>query len=79
MNDDPSLVAGTLNLHLRDTGMEQLGLHDLANFDVLMEELGIVLPGIPPRVPCHVVAQPVPDWMRFLTHRILPQSALARL
>src|SRR5574341_1149564 len=72
MDDHAGLIARPLNLHLRDSCVVQTLLDHLANLDVLVQQLGVVLTGIPPRAPRIVVSQPIPDRMCLLTHAVPP-------
>src|SRR5205809_4903708 len=70
MDNHSGLITRSLDLHFGDSGMIELLLDHLANFDVLMEQLGVVFPRVPPGTPGAGVAQPVPHRMCFLSHSL---------
>src|SRR5919198_868719 len=68
------LVRGALDLHLGDTGVAERLLHELADADVLVQPLGVVLVLEPLRVPRLDDAEAEPDRMNFLAQRLTPSS-----
>src|SRR6476659_7432866 len=50
--------------------MIQPRLHHFSDPNILMEQLGVIFSGIPPRTPGVVVAKPITDWICFLTHAL---------
>src|SRR5882672_10215183 len=69
---DLHLAGGALDLHLADARLAQLLLHVLAQADVLVEPLGVVLLLVPLGIPGADDAEAEPDWIDFLTHASAP-------
>src|SRR6266545_4513531 len=65
---DLDLVRGTLDLDPGDAGLAELLLHELAEVDVLVQPLRVVLLFVPLRVPGADDPEPKPDRMDFLSH-----------
>ena len=65
---DLHLVGGALDLDARDARVAELLLHELAEVDVLVEPLRVVLLLVPLRVPGLDDAEAEPDRMDFLSH-----------
>src|SRR5579863_7834502 len=75
-----ALLVRTLDHDTRDRRLLELLVQDLADLDVLVQELAVfVLAGEPTGIPRPVDAKTQPDWIDFLTHRILPRPLGARL
>src|SRR5467141_1527654 len=69
---DLHLAGGALDLDLADARLPQLLLHVLAQADVLVEPLGVVLLLVPLGIPGADDAEPEPDRIDFLTHASAP-------
>src|SRR6266545_7530401 len=65
---DLDLVRGTLDLDPGDAGLAELLLHELAQVNVLVQPLRVVLLFVPLRVPGADDPEPKPDRMDFLSH-----------
>src|SRR5216684_659897 len=74
---DLHLVGGALDLDLADAGLAQLLLHVLAQLDVLVQPLGVVLLLVPLGVPGADDAQAEADRIDLLTHCALPRPSPA--
>ncbi len=68
---DLHFVRGSLDLHLGDPRVTQALLHELADLDVLVEPLGIILLLVPLGVPGLDDSEPKTNWMNFLAQRVL--------
>ena len=69
---DLGLAAGALEVNLGDTGVVQPLLDVVAQFQVLVKEVGIVLVlRVPQRRPILDHAEAEPVWMYLLTHSVL--------
>ena len=68
LDDHGELVGAALGLDARQAGVAQAAADEAAHGDVLVEELGVVLVGVPARVPVAVDAEPETDRIDFLTH-----------
>src|SRR5262249_54782465 len=68
---DLQLVGGALDLDLRDAGVREALLQAVAQLEVLVQQLRVVLVGEPPRAPGLVEPEPEAVRMNFLTHYIL--------
>src|ERR1700680_3005110 len=75
----PALLVRTLHHDPGHRRLLQLLVQDLADFDILVQQLAVfVLAGEPTRIPRPVDAETQSDWIYLLTHRSLPRrSALA--
>src|SRR5216684_5913827 len=70
----PALLVRTLDHDPGDGRLLQLLVQDLADFDILVQQLAVlVLAGEPTRIPGPVDAETQPDWIDLLTHRSLPR------
>ncbi len=58
MDGDLRSVGSAVNLHLGNTGMEELLFDFLADFQVLMKKIGVILFGIPSGIPIPDDAEP---------------------
>src|SRR6266545_5270821 len=65
---DLDLVRGPLDLDPGDAGLAELLLHELAEVNVLVQPLRVVLLFVPLRVPGADDPEPKPDRMDFLSH-----------
>src|SRR6202051_4845616 len=75
-----ALLVRTLGHDPGDGRLLELLVQDLADFDILVQQLAVfVLAGEPARIPGPVDAEPQSDWIDLLTHRILPRALSARL
>src|SRR5580698_27605 len=80
MDRHAALLVRTLDHDPGDSRLLQLLVQDLADFDILMQQLAVfVLAGEPTGIPRPVDTKTQPDWIDLLTHRILPRSLSARL
>src|SRR5712664_3638380 len=68
VNAHDQLVGRTLDVDRADARALQLFLQFLAELDVFVKKIGVVLVGIPPRLPRFVVAQPESVRVRLLSH-----------
>src|ERR1700688_649116 len=76
----PALLVRTFDHDLGDRRLLQFLVQDLADFDILVQQLGVfVLAGEPTGIPRPVDAETQPDWIDLLTHRSLPRLLSARL
>src|SRR5580704_6350648 len=72
MDGDTAFLVRALDDDLGNRGLLELFHQRLADFHVLVQQRAVArLAGIPPRVPGAVDAEPKPDWIDFLTHRLL--------
>src|SRR6202042_1184980 len=75
-----ALLVRTLDHNPGDGRLLELLVQDLADFDILVQQLAVfVLAGEPTGIPRPVDAETQPDWIDLLTHRILPRALSARL
>src|SRR5262249_23387815 len=65
---DLRLVRGALDVDLRDTRVVQALLQEVADLDVLVQELGILPPSEPARIPVLRDAEAEPLRMNLLSH-----------
>src|ERR1700736_2920967 len=80
MDRHPALLVRTLDHDPGDGRLLQFLVQDLADFDILVQQLAVfVLAGEPTGIPRPVDAETQADWIDLLTHRILPRSLSARL
>src|SRR5216684_3658335 len=69
-----ALLVRTLDHDPGDGGLLELLVQDLADLDILVQQLAVlVLAGEPTRIPGPVDAEPQSDWIDLLTHRSLPR------
>src|SRR5580704_7296365 len=69
-----ALLVRTLDHNPGDRRLLQFLVQDLADFDILVQQLAVfVLAGEPTGIPRPVDAETQPDWIDLLTHRILPR------
>src|SRR4051812_10369074 len=68
MNGDPRTFGWPLNHHPADAGLRKPLLKVLAQLQVLMQQAGIALVGIPARIPGAIDTEPQPDRIDFLAH-----------
>src|SRR5271166_4791316 len=68
MNDDPRLIRAALDLDLADRGRTHPAIEGLANRDVFMQPVDVVLLFEPAAVPSAGDAQPHADRMNLLSH-----------
>src|ERR1700732_2608433 len=69
-----ALLVRTLDHNPGDGRLLELLVQDLADFDILVQQLAVfVLAGEPTRIPGPVDAEPQSDWIDLLTHRSLPR------
>src|SRR4030081_2684430 len=74
MDRHAALLVRNLDHDAGDGGLLELLVQDLADLDVLMQQLAVfVLAGEPTRIPCPVDAETQSDWIDLLTHRLLPR------
>src|SRR5579859_2985034 len=74
VNGDAALLVRALDHDLGDSRLLELLVQDLADLDVLVQQLAVlVLAGKPAGIPGPVDAETQPDRIDFLTHRILPR------
>src|ERR1700676_1041883 len=74
MDRHPALLVRTLDHDPGDGRLLELLVQDLADFDILVQQLAVfVLAGEPTRIPGPVDAEPQSDWIDLLTHRSLPR------
>src|SRR3984957_9658713 len=74
------LLVRSLDHNPGDGRLLEFLVQDLADFDILMQQLAVfVLAGEPTGIPRPVDAETQPDWIDLLTHRILPRALSARL
>src|ERR1700682_53904 len=74
MDRHGALLVRTLNHDPGDRRLLQFLVQDLADFDILVQQLAVfVLAGEPTGIPRPVDAETQPDWIDLLTHRILPR------
>src|SRR3984957_7449480 len=70
----PALLVRTLDHDSRHRRLLQLLVQDLADFDILVQQLAVfVLAGEPTGIPGPVDAETQPDWIDLLTHLALPR------
>src|SRR3984893_11618211 len=75
-----ALLVRTLDHNPGDGRLLELLVQDLADFDILVQQLAVlVLAGEPTGIPRPVDAETQSDWIDLLTHRILPRALSARL
>src|SRR3984957_14307557 len=80
VNRHAALLVRTLDHDPGDGRLLQFLVQDLADFDILVQELAIFgLACEPTGIPRPVDAKTQPDWIDLLTHRILLRSLSARL
>src|SRR3984957_19639977 len=80
MDRHPALLVRTLDHDPGDSRLLQLLVQDLADFDILVQQLAVFgLACEPTGIPRPVDAKTQPDWIDLLTHRILLRSLSARL
>src|SRR6266436_4334840 len=73
MDRHPALLVRTLDHDARDRRLLQFLVQDLADLDVLVQQLAVLgLAGEPAGIPGAVDAETQPDRIDLLTHRILP-------
>src|ERR1700704_3033954 len=73
VNRHPALLVRTLDHDTRDGGLLQFLVQDLADLDVLVQQLAVFgLAGEPTGIPGPVDAETQPDRIDLLTHLILP-------
>src|SRR5713101_1630082 len=72
VNAHDQLVGRALDVDRADARALQLFLQLLAELDVFVKKVGVVLVGIPPRLPRLVVAQPESVRVRLLSHSRSP-------
>ena len=65
---DLRLVGGALDLDLRDARVVEALLQEVADLDVLVQQLGVLAPGEPARVPVLDDAEPEALRMYLLSH-----------
>src|SRR3954467_552220 len=74
MDGDAALLVRTLDDYPGDGRLLELLVQDLADLDILMQQLAVfVLAGEPTGIPRPVDAETQPDWIDLLTHRSLPR------
>src|ERR1700716_4170029 len=74
MDRHAALLVRTLDHAPGDGCLLQFLVQDLADFDILVQQLAVfVLAGEPTRIPRPVDAETKSDWIDLLTHRILPR------
>src|SRR6195952_1420434 len=74
MDRHAALLVRTLDHDAGDSGLLELLVQDLADLDVLMQQLAVfVLAGEPTGIPRTVDAETQSDWIDLLTHRLLPR------
>src|SRR5438270_515751 len=74
MDRHPALLVRTLDHDPGHRRLLQLLVEDLADFDILVQQLAVfVLAGEPTGIPRPVNAETQPDWIDLLTHRSLPR------
>src|SRR6202790_4430404 len=72
VNRHPALLVRTFDHDPGHRRLLQLLVQDLADFDILVQQLAVfVLAGEPTRIPRPVDAKTQSDWIDFLTHRSL--------
>src|SRR6202166_3290481 len=70
----PALLVRTLDHDPGDGCLLQFLVQDLADLDILVQQLAVlVLAGEPTGIPRPVDAETQPDWIDLLTHRSLPR------
>src|SRR4029077_17594315 len=75
----PALLVRTLDHNSRHGSLLEFLVQDLADLDVLVQQLAVfVLAGEPAGIPRPVDAKTKPDWIDLLTHRILPRFFVKR-
>ena len=67
-DEDPDLVALALDVDRGDAGARQPRADVLADPDVLVEELGVVAPGVPVALPGVDDPEPEPVWVDLVSH-----------
>src|SRR6266478_3642192 len=78
VNRHAALLVRTLDHDPGDRRLLQFLVQDLADLDVLVQQLAVfVLAGEPTGIPRPVDAETQPDWIDLLTHRILPRPCLS--
>src|SRR5207253_9827278 len=74
VDGDAALLVRTLDHDAGDGRLLELLVQDLADLDVLVQQLAVlVLAGIPAGIPGPVDAETQPDRIDLLTHRFLPR------
>ena len=74
MDRHAALLVRTLDHDAGDGCLLEFLVQDLADLDVLMQQLAVfVLAGEPTGIPGPVDAQTQSDWIDLLTHRLLPR------
>src|SRR6202011_4937876 len=74
MDRHPALLVRTLDHNPGDGRLLQFLVQDLADFDILVQQLAVfVLAGEPTGIPRPVDAETQSDWIDLLTHRSLPR------
>src|SRR5260221_3721165 len=69
-----ALLVRTLDHDARNRRLLELLVQDLADLDILVQQLAVfVLAGEPTGIPRPVDAETQPDWIDLLTHRFLPR------
>src|SRR5438445_6310809 len=79
MDRHAALLVRTLDHDTGDRRLLQFLVQDLADFDILVQQLAVfVFAGEPAGIPRPVDAETQPDWIDLLTHRILPRPWFKR-
>src|SRR6266480_4935750 len=79
MDRHAALLVRTLDHDAGDGRLLEFLVQDLADFDILVQQLAVfVFAGEPAGIPRPVDAQTQPDWIDLLTHRILPRPWFKR-
>src|SRR6478736_4814493 len=74
-----ALLVRTLDHDPGDRRLLQFLVQHFADFDILVQQFAVfVLAGVPTGIPGPVDAETQPDWIDFLTHRILPRPCFKR-
>src|SRR6476659_7382485 len=78
MDRHAALLVRTLDHDPGDGRLLQLLVQDLADLDILVQQLAVfVLAGEPTGIPRPVDAETQTDWIDLLTHRFLPRCWLS--
>src|SRR6202795_1924545 len=80
MDRHPALLVRTLDHDPGDGRLLQFLVQDLADFDILVQQLAVfVLAGEPTGIPRPVDTETQSDWINLLPHRLLLRALSARL
>ena len=68
MDADAGALGGAFNDDARDAGLGQTFFQILAQLQILLQEIAVLIPGVPAGIPGSVDPQPEADGIDLLTH-----------